>query len=110
MLGAEGQRFAIRLAVVEKLALVTLQNRLGDGARVVERALGAPADEAPECHAAGAHGVCGIAVREHPVQVCVHVSRERLRSERIDRTRTKADRLYRLRLAMFDALSLARHG
>ena len=58
LLGGEGQRLAVVLAVVVQMAPVTLQDRPGDVLRGADAALIGPADEA--AHAIGADcSVCG---------------------------------------------------
>jgi hypothetical protein len=54
VLADEGERRAVRLAVIEQVALIALQDRLGDLARIGEAALVAPGDEPADRDAAGA--------------------------------------------------------
>ena len=48
VLNVEGERFAFGCAMVKEVTLVALEDFLGDGGRVIERAVFAPREEVAE--------------------------------------------------------------
>ena len=71
-LSADGERRAVGLAVVEQVALIALQDRPGDLARIGQPSLVAPGDEPPQRDAPAAHRVLGVAGDQHPFEVRLH--------------------------------------
>lgn len=82
-LRADGERHAVGLAVVEQVALVALQDRLGDLARIGQAPLVALGDEPPQRDAPAADGVWTVARHQQRLEVRLHRLGQREVGERI---------------------------
>ena len=72
VLAAEAQRVAVLLAVVVQVALVALDDRLGDFGRLGDATDGSPVDEVAQVIAADLDGPLRVVLDLHPLEELLH--------------------------------------